>query len=310
MSINLETVFGTPRPELLEAYKEYTVDGTNFAHNSLPTLGVSTVTGEIESVSRTMLKPDTISRASNVAAYNRGSIGLTKVSYALTEKGWEQPVGIAPDASVQLNKEFAAVQACRAKIEVGMEREMAAILQDATTNFTAAKGNYGDPTTAWTNVAATIVSDVQDACATILANTGVVADTLFLNRKQLGYLMKNTQLRASFGNFPVTYDQFLSMVAPMLALNKIVLSTAVYDSAVPGDPFVGANIWSDSYVLVAKVGDGLNPSVAKKVFVEGDAGIVVEDYPEPQTRSNIIRARTFANTVLFDDMCGYLIKVD
>lgn len=310
MSINLETAFGTPRPDLLDAYKQYTVDGTNFAHNSLPAFGVNSVTGEIESVSRTMLKPGNISRASNVAAYNRGSIGLTKVAYTLTEKGWEQPVGIAPDAAVQLNKELAAAQQCRAKIEVGMEIEMAAILQDAAINFTVAKGNYGDPATAWTNIAATIVSDVQDACASILANTGVVADTLFLNRKQLGYLMKNTQLRASFGNFPVTYDQFLSMVAPMLALNKIVVSTAVYDSADPGDPFVGANIWSDSYVLVAKVGDGLNPSVAKKVYVEGDAGIVLEDYAEPQTRSNVVRARTFSNTVLFDEMCGYLIKVD
>lgn len=310
MGVIYETALGVPRPDLADAYREYSIDGTTFAHKACVQVPVNLVAGEIETHSMKVLKVADVTRASAVASYNRGSIGVGKISFSLAEKGWEVPVADAPVGTVQLNRDVAATYECAAKIEIAYERAFAAMAQNLTT-FAVGNKNYSEADTEWADPAADALGDLASAVSGVTVNSGTVPDTIIINAQQYAHLMKNAELRKSFGASIITDGVLRSTIPAMFGLNQLVVSTAVADASAVSDPFAGAMIWNSDYVWVGKLGGSLlGPGAIKKLVYTDDAGdIIVEEYPEPQTRCRVIRARQIGDSVLFNKALGHLIKI-
>lgn len=310
MGINYEAVLGVPRPDLSDAYKEYDVEGTTFAHNALGQVPTNLVSGEIEAHTLAILKTADTTRASSVAAYNRGGIGISKVSFSLDEKGWEVPVAQAPGLTVQLNKDLAAMQECKAKIEIAYEKQFVAMAQNLTT-FSTGNKNFDTTSKNWSDPTADILGDIGDAVSTATINSGTTPDTIFMNQLQYSYLMRNEGVRKSFGSSIITDAILRSTIPALYGLGNLVVTNSVCDDTAVGEAYAGALIWNSNYVQVCKLGAGmLSPSAFKKLVYTDDAGdIVVEEYPEPQTRCNIIRARQVGAPVLFNKNLGFLVKI-
>lgn len=305
------SALGTPRPDLADGFYEYVLPSIKWGHTALGQVAVNTLTGEIETASRKSLVPVSVARASNVANFNRTAIDVGKVSYAVTEKALEVPVANGPDIVVQLDREKAAMSKIKTQIYIAYETEMATALQNTST-FAAGNGNYAAPAD-WADSTATIIADIRTAAAAVTQKTGVPANTLILNESQAGYLFTNTELRAALGTNVVTWDVFTNLMPTLFGLNRLIVTSAVKDTANISSAFSGAYVWDSDYVQVC-VTDGSNdptmPAIMKKVVYTEDAGdVAVVSYPEPQTNCNIVRGAQYGTMTLLDSLYGYLIKI-
>jgi len=169
---------------------------------------------------------------------------------------------------------------------------------------------------AWSTTSNDILSNVETAKGKVRAATGMEADTLICNAKNLGYLLTNDDIVGRVQYARVAGESAVKQaLADILGLKKIIVSRRHYNSAKEGQSHSGSPLWSDSYAMVCKTADTeslVEPCVGRTFLFAADSAmpVTMESYYDDDTRCNVYRARHYMDELVMDSGFGFLLKVD
>jgi hypothetical protein len=301
------------RPELEDAYQQYTPEGNFAATLAFAPLGVDDPRGEIETVrADNALKEVAMDRAAN-GTYNRITQRLDVINYNLQEKGAEHLVKFGEKNTIQYNKIEGGIRLLKIKRWISREIDFANMLFDDSV-FSS-----DTATAAWSNAATSNpIADVMEAAATIRNRTGMEPNALVLNRANLSNLLMSDNIRQQFQGASIVTQVLLEQSLPAIfGLEYLVVSSAVSNTAALGDTIVANRIVPDDYVSVCKIATpGAPPqdsAVGRTLYWSEDdtdpVDGVVETYMSNEQRGMVIRVRDYQNPVLMDANLGHLIDV-
>lgn len=175
--------------------------------------------------------------------------------------------------------------------------------------------------TPWSTIAtATPVTDVDTAIDTIRLACGVKPNAVIMNDQVFRKAIRCAQVidNLKYQGFQDARPGEISAQALAISLNveQVIVAGGVYNTKEPGIAPVLADIWSKSYVLVARVATSRNPNercVGRTIVwdregaVEGDRmAVIAETYYEDARRGGVLRRRgDWGLKTLFLE-CGYL----
>lgn len=310
------------RIDLGEAFMEYFLNRNSFiASKVAPIVNSGIKAGNIPVVTREdMLRNEGIARAPG-GRYARDDYSAEDLAFSCVEYGIEVRVGDDQRAIYKndFDADMVAVQKAASTALTAYETRMSTLLFNAST-WTGTP-LYLDTSVTWETVAtATPISDVQHAVNYIAQNSGVEADTLIINRKNLGYLLANQkEILPSIQYVKVaTWEERLMNLAACLGLRKVYVNGLGYHgSTSTGEGITLSSLtpcWSDSYAMVCKTADSgslTEPCVARSIlFAEDSQDVTFEVYREEQTRSDVYRVRHTMDELVMDKYMGFLLKVD
>lgn len=256
--------------------------------------------------------PDT-SRTPN-GNYNRGDYKFETDTYKCSENGWETPIG---DDEAELYRRYFDAEV------VAVQRNIDIILRAQEIRIEAIAFNTGNFSNAAVSVewdtAATCTprSDVLGAkeamrlAAGVTPNVGVCSKTVFNS------LMLSAEITDAFKyTDPIQIggeEAQRRLLAMYFGLDRMLVAGGQYDSAKQGQSFSLTDIWDDEYFGLYNVDSGLDlkvPSVGRTFLWEKDSpdNIVVEQYRENQSRSEIYRVRHNTDSEIIFSGAGYLLS--
>ena len=316
-----QSTYARPRASLGVAFQEYDTDGMEcIATDVLPELEVQEESSTISVVTREGLLKRADPKRGSGGTYNRIDTETEDKDYTCKDYGLE---GRLPDEkrkkfATDFDAEEVTVKTLHTKMAIEQEIRAAAAVFNTTTwdtgNAALYTDNSGSP---WDNIATKIIAQVLAAVEKVRANTGVTPNALVLSKAQLVNILQNTEILSRFpGAAVITKKMLEGALASIFGLDKLVVGGQVYDSAKEGQAFVGSDVWSDDYAMVAKVaqkGDSMEtPCIGRTCVWAPDAPeiITVEQYREEQTRSDVFRTRQYVTELICDAYFGHLMKVD
>lgn len=252
--------------------------------------------------------PDT-SRARG-AGYRRGTFEFTKFNYSTNEFGWEE---VLDERDLALYRDIIDAEGVSAQRAVDFvlrsyEVAVAAKVYDTSVwtgaSLTTALTNEWDDKTN-----ATPIEDIEAARLLIQAGSGLMPNALIMNRKQYHHLRNCDQMvnRIKYAGFDDPKSLSRAAIAEMLELDMIIVAGGdnIKNTAKEGQDVTTASIWSDEYMMLAKVAtsdDPREPCVGRTFIWTGDGvgaagtaeelAVVIEQYREEKVRGDIYRVRT------------------
>jgi len=210
--------------------------------------------------------------------------------------------------------EVVAVERAIHKIRLAREIRVAAMVFN-TGNITAT----GAVSVEWdTSATCTPKADIKGAIDALRAARGVNANSVVMSYKVFGNVLMSTELK--------TYLQYTSphlietetaqkdMLAKYFGVDRVIVGKALQDTANKGLAASIADVWDDEYVLVARLATNARnlkePCVGRTFLWTADSPqqLVVEQYREEQTRSNIYRVRHNLDEAFVYTGAGYLLS--
>ena len=309
--------YGTPRLELGAALHEYEVSQNTFIGTKL--FGVTPVTKKAANypvVTRESLLARADVKRAPRSAYNRTGFQTEDKAYACGEFGLEGQLDASErelyandfDAEMETSKDIL--------VKLLREQEMrVAALAFSETTFDASTVFFHTGTV-WSNVASTIVADIQAAALKVFQNCGMPANTLTISRTVLNYLLSNTDIKARIQYAQVAgWDQIKAALASLIGIPQILVGDGVYNTKPEGATAATiGNIWTTDYALVSiapQAGSVIQPALGRTFLWTSDSpeNVMVESYDEPQTRSTVFRVRQNVQEAVIDKFFGCLIDV-
>lgn len=305
-----------PREDLGVAFHEYDPEADGFVSEiALPPIPVGKKAATMGVITRENLKRADSNHA-NGAAFNRVSLISEDKSYRCKDHGLEIPLTDEDRATYETDydAEYESVQAVTRKMFI--EREIR--VRDAmfnTTTFTGADLYTDVSATPWDAVGSDAIGHITAAINKVLANTGVLPDTMLIGRPTLENLLLNTAILARFpGAAAVTRAMLVDNLTSIFGLSQLIVGWAGYDSANEGQDYSGGTIWTDDYALIYKrhTGGRATPGLGRIVEWTGiqNGRDQVVQYREEQSESDIFRVRDFSDEWLFDAYFGHLLEID
>jgi hypothetical protein len=305
-----------PREDLGVAFHEYDPAADGFVGEiALPPIPVGKKAATMGVITRENLKRADSNHA-NGGAFNRISLISEDKSYACKDHGLEIPLTDEDRATYETDydAEYESVQSLTRKMHI--EREIR--VKDAmfnTTTFTGADLYTDRSGTPWDNIASDAIGHITAAINKVLANTGVLPDTMLIGRPTLENLLLNTAILARFpGAAAITRAMLEANLTAIFGLTNLIVGWAGYDSAAEGQDYSSGQIWTDDYALIYKrhTGGRATPGLGRIVEWNGiqNGRDKVIQYREEQTESDIFRVRDFSYEWIFDAYFGHLLKVD
>lgn len=320
MSVNYSGSYGTPRLDLGRAMLEYIFEESAFVGTQvLPIFKTPRKAATFAKITaESLLTPGDVKRAPR-SAYNRGEIEAEDQSFECVERGFEHPLDRS-ERALYANDFDAELQASRAamwKVLYDQEQDIAnAVLN--TTTFTTGNGKRTDVSTAWSTASADIAGDVHDAVETIRQRTGVMGDRmrLVVGAGVLPFLLGNTGLKGLIGNSTdKTVAEILNKAGALMGLGGILVGKGVYNSAKAGQSASITDIWGSGWASVVVVPNNAQdlsePCLGRTMLWTADTpeAVMIEEYAEPQTRSDIYRARVHADELIIDSSFAQLLDI-
>jgi hypothetical protein len=244
-----------------------------------------------------LLKLQDAKRAAR-SAYGRSDYEFGDGTFSCKEFGWEEPVDDV-EAAMYANFFDAEEVATMRAVDVLLRNQEKRIADRLTSTATFGTHNVS---VKW-DVAATATprADVRDAKQSLFNATGLDANAFCCSKTTFD----NILLTAEFQEATKYVSQALmevfevqkQLVAQYLGVDRVLVGNAVYDGAKKGQSFSATSIWSDSKGFVARVATqplNLKEPCIGRTFLwieDSPEHLVVEQYREEQTRSNIYRAR-------------------
>lgn len=306
-----------PREDLGVAFHEYDPAADGFVSEiALPPIPVGKKAATMGVITRENLKRADSNHA-NGAAFNRVNLISEDKSYACKDHGLEIPLTDEDRATyaTDYDAEYESVQSITRKMYIEREIRVKDVLFDTAT-FTGADlyTDWGG-TAPWDAAGSDAIGHITTAITTVLANTGVLPDTMLIGRPTLENLLLNTAILARFpGANLVTRKMLEDALASIFGLSQLIVGWAGYDSANEGQDYSSGQIWTDDYALIYKrhTGGRATPGLGRIVEWTGiqNGRDQVVQYREEQTESDIFRVRDFSYEWLFDPYFGHLLKVD
>jgi len=190
---------------------------------------------------------------------------------------------------------------------IGHEQRVADLLYGASISAISANAAY----TAGSTDTLDLAKDVDDA-QTELAKKNVTADTVIMSLQVFNRVRRSTKLLNNlFGpvkNVSQARPATAQEVADALNVERILIGRAAKNGAKKGQSFSGSFIWSNTKVIVAKLGAGefTAGGLGRTLLWSEDSPtpLVTETYRDEARRSNVIRARHNTSEKLIDASCA------
>jgi hypothetical protein len=168
------------------------------------------------------------------------------------------------------------------------------------------------------------INDVEAARLLIIEGSGLVPNALICNRKQYWGCKNTAQIvdRLKYWGGDDPKDVSMAAVAACLGLDMILVAggDAIKNTAIEGQSVTSGDIWSDEYMMLARVAvtdDPQEPCVGRTFMWSGDnAGtgtdtelaLIVEEYREEAVRGGVIRARNDRDIVIMYPQAAHLLS--
>lgn len=313
--IQYKNGFGTPRLDLADAMWEYMFSEMDFiGMRAFPMFRTPEKTGTFPKVTRENFRPSDTKRARN-SRYNRDDIETEDDTYLCVEDGHEKIVGAVDSKqySSYFDAELVAARLAMWRCLYTNEIETRDKIIDAAT-FTGEL--LTTASTAWSDAGADIINDVQVGIEAVRKRTGREPNTLVLPAASKPYFMRNNKIRETIKYVErATIEALARSLAPVLGVQQVLFGKGVYNSAAKNKPAVMTDIWPVTHAALLHApaqGAPLEEMALGRTMLWDDEtpdGVLVEEYPEPQTRGLVIRARLHSDKKRVDVYNGQLIDI-
>ena len=307
------------KPALARAFWEADPDQAFIALQVLAPVPTDKQEGTLDIVTREDLLRHESTKMAPGGVYGRGVLRTESTTYACEKYGHEQPLTdeTRENYASVIDMELAKNRVCRTRIGLDLEIEVSAVVFD-TAVWTGAPLYTDHASAPWDDATKPAIAHIEAACEKVRQATGVRPNALICSSQNVQRLLANDDIMARFpGNSgPISRAMRLNALGAIFGLEKLIEGSAVYNSAEEGADASMTDCWSDDYAMVARVaneGDPPNvPCIGRVVrwrSVSGE-GVEVTSYREPQTDSDVIKARAYMDVLLIDAYFGHLMKVD
>jgi len=307
----------TLRPDLGAVAIEYALEASQrgfIGVEVMPVFETPEQSGEYPVIPvESLLKLQDTKRAAR-SAYGRSDYEFESADFACKEDGWEEPVddGEAKMYATYFDAEELAVQRALDVVLRAQEKRIATAVMN-TTNF-----SVNNVSVKWTAPATAVPRANIKAARTALRNaTGLEGNAVILSLDTF----ENAMLCAEFLDHvkytnPVLLENFETqkkLMALYLGIDRVLVGNASYDAGKKGQALSATAIWPTAYGMVAQIGtnaqDLREPCLGRSFLWTADTpdNVVVEQYREDQTRSDIYRVRQYMDEKFVCIAAGYLL---
>jgi hypothetical protein len=214
--------------------------------------------------------------------------------------------------------ELVAAARARSIVMRSLEKRLAALLFNATTwtgaSLTTAITNEWDD-----HSNAVPVTDVNAAKQAVFDGSGLWPNCAIMNRKVFENARLCTQVQniisASGAGDRITPNRITEqMLADALGVDFVLVGGAPKNTAAEGQAASISSVWSDEYVMVARVAttdDPSEPCVARIFHWAEDGsqiGATMETYRDESARSDIVRARMDTDEIVMYTEAAHLLS--
>lgn len=317
MGVNYGT-FGVPREELGVAFMEHVADASEFVGlDVFPTMRVKHKAGTFSALTRETLLQDVETARAKGSTYNRADFGAKDKSFACEEHGIEVPIDES-EKNLYINEFDADDAAVKIGSEILMRKHEKRVVTEVhnTSVFTGAAYFTDFSASPWTTAATDIIGQIIDKTEQVRKNCGRKANSLIIGAALVPQLLKNTGIRNQLPATPIITVELLKAALPgILGLQRIIIGGAVRNAAIEGQAASIADIWGDTYAMVAVIADKgappMTPCLGRTPLWVPDSPneVMAESYPENQSRSEVFRFRHHVDELLLDKNFGHLMDV-
>lgn len=311
--------YAVPRADLGVAFHEYDPALTGLvATRILPVLPVQKLAATLSVIVRENMKRANTKRA-NGSAFNRVGLTAEDLAYACKSHGLEAPLTDKDRSNYadDYDAEIETVQFLKKIFYTDIEIETATAVFNTTT-WTGAALYTDNKATPWSTATTDIIAQVNAAIAKVEDNTGVSPNALVIGKAALHNLLKNDDIVARFpGATAITRAMIEANLAAIFGIEELIVGGGIYDSANEGQDFVAAKIWDYKYAMVAKIQRGptkIEPGLGRTVIWTGESSPdevqPVEQYREPQTKSDIFQIEQYSEEKVFDKYFAHLMQIE
>jgi len=316
------SALSTLRPDLAASFQEYSLQELMrglIATRVFPVVEVAKASGTFGTIPvEQLLKKHATIRAPG-SDYARGKWEFTPATFACIENGWEEPID---DREATMYRDFfdaelVAAQRAMIQILLNAEARVAAAVFNATTwtgsALTTAISNEWDDATN-----AVPVTDVRKAKQKVFAASGLWPNAVIMNRKVFQNCLATDQVTGL-----IKYQGFQDVRAGLITpqalaqafdVDFVLVAGAPYDSALEGQSASISPVWSDEYVMVARVAttpDPAEPCIGRTFHYGEDGssiGGTIETYRDEKVRGDVVRVRHDVDEVTLYAQAGHLLS--
>jgi hypothetical protein len=308
--------FGTQRPELADALYEYQPDGVNyFADMIAPRIQVSEASGQFEVVTRETMLQNTDDARTPTGEYKELDAELTKLDYTTTDRGLTHTLKDGDRQTVQLNREMMTMRLLKGTLMRNREKRVFDLLFD--TSVWTGSDLYTDISVTWaTSASCDPVADVIAAKRKVRDNSGVEPNAVIMSAANFDYCLISTKIRGFLSGIKTPSAADVANELPrLMGVNQVIVCNAVRNTNPEGKSASISPICSNSYVSVAHLGSGGDPSAPSVMlspeFTEDSANpYVVESYISDEKRGLVYRVRNHVGEMVVEKYFAHLLKVD
>lgn len=313
----------TPRLDLgmaLHEYRNENLEADFIGTQVLPVMRVGKQAGTYAKILRQSQTQSADTKRALRGKYNRITFGAQDATYSCDNHGLESEIDDA-ERLIHLSDFDAEVEATMTiwrAVMLAHEQRVAALVQ-STATWTGSDLFTDNSSNPWATAATDVIGQVLDAKTKVYNMTGREPNALVLSRANLQNLLANTGILARFpGASLVTEAMLRNALAAIFGLEKLIVGRARYNSAPINETastFTMANVWSDSYVGVALIGDQnaprLTPCLGRTILWEDYASELwtVETYREEQSESDVVRVKNYVDEIVHDAYFQHLMQV-
>jgi hypothetical protein len=312
------TSLATLRPDLGDSLLEYDLDAALdgfVATRVLPVFETATQSGPFGKFTLAALLQGVEDRRAPGAAYARIANQFTTDTFSCNEHGIEEVVDARESAmhANYFNAEVMAAARARFAVLQNLEARTAAKVFNATT-WGSLKTTI---TNEWDDAAnATPIADVYAARASVYAQCGMWPNAVILNRKVFNNATTCDSVleRIKYnGTYNPAERVTEAAMAQLFDVDQVIVGDASKNTAAEGQTVSIAPVWSDEYVMVARVAtsqDIREPCIGRCLHwgLDGSTmGGAVETYDDPSVRGEVVRVRMDDDEKILFAEAGHLL---
>jgi hypothetical protein len=319
MPTNYSGAYAAPRLDLGMAFMEHVAAMDTFiASKVLGMFSTPKRAASFSAITRESLLQDSDALREARGHYNRVNTGAKDKSFSCEEFGLEQVVDDVERSlyASDFDAEDAATKITAQALMIQYEKRVAAAVFNTTT-WTGASLFTDVSGAPWDTAGSVVIAPTLAAKEKVRTLTGMIPNAMIIAESQVQNLLKNTEIKNQFPGAPlITLEMLRSALASIFGLSKLIVGGAVRNSAIEGQTFVGTDIWTDDFAMVAIVAEDNAPLTTPcigRTFLwtqDSPSPVTVEQYREEQSRGDVIRARHHVDEVIIDASFGHLLKID
>lgn len=278
----------------------------------LPVINTPVKSGEMNVVPAEQLFQQHSTKRAPTGAFQRGRWTFDNLEWRCEQYGWEEPLD---RSEAELFGVAQAEEICAKRARDFVLRDLEKRVADMV--FNAVTWTPSNITNEWDDFTnATPIADVRTARETVKDQTGLPANAVILSQKVFNNALLCDEITDKIKYVQRTLPGDIEdgdLLSLAFGVPYVIVGGVPYNTKGRGQTVVGADVWSDEYVMVARVATGSDPKepCLGRIFhwtaLRSTINVALEEYLEPQTQSKVFQAYTFMDEVIFDTKCAVLL---